>query len=250
MTLQGLVSQAYPSPEFAVFFEVSNATGAGVRRRADAIALGVWPSRGHQIVGFEFKADRRDWLREKANPEKADVIITHCDQWFVVAEHEKVVVPDELPEPWGLYVPMAERTKLRLVKPCVPFPDRDKSIMRRSFAAAMLRKIGETMVPRKELDGLVAEAVEAALARTREGGEVKRLEERCQAMGKVIQTFRTVTGVDLEGWRGTENICRAVDAVLRTGRERQTLVYAKENLERAAKTIADALESWPTKEAM
>jgi len=41
MTLRGLVHQAYPSPEWAVFFEVSNATGSGASRRADAVALGV-----------------------------------------------------------------------------------------------------------------------------------------------------------------------------------------------------------------
>ena len=44
MTLAGLIAARYPPPEWAVFFEVSNATGYATSRRADAIALGIWPS--------------------------------------------------------------------------------------------------------------------------------------------------------------------------------------------------------------
>src|SRR4051812_48555098 len=109
MTLAGLVAQAYPSPEWAVFYEVSNGTGFNSRRRADAVALGVWPSRGHALIGFEFKEDRRDWLREKDNPAKADLIAANCDAWVLVIGNEKVAKIEEIPEPWGLLVANADR---------------------------------------------------------------------------------------------------------------------------------------------
>jgi hypothetical protein len=159
MTLTGLVRQAYPTPEWAVFFEVSNATGFGARRRADAVALGVWPSRGQSLIGFEFKEDRRDWLREKDNPAKAEEIAQHCDGWYVVAGSDGIVKVEELPTPWGLKVANKDRTKLLTVKECIPFSDRDKTVIKRTFVAAMLRKVGETTVPRAELDRLVQEGV-------------------------------------------------------------------------------------------
>jgi hypothetical protein len=111
MTLQGLIAQAYPSPEWAVFYEVSNATGWGASRRADAVALGVWPSRGQMLIGFEFKTARGDWLNERKNPAKAETIAAHCDAWYVVAGDESVVKLDELPEPWGLHVANKDNTK-------------------------------------------------------------------------------------------------------------------------------------------
>ena len=69
MTLRGLVHQAYPSPEWAVFFEVSNATGSGASRRADAVALGH--SEGAQVNRWIRGTERLqfdalmavDWLR-------------------------------------------------------------------------------------------------------------------------------------------------------------------------------------------
>ena len=245
MTLSGLVHQAYPSPEWAVFFEVSNATGNRASRRADAVALGVWPSRGHTLVGFEFKEDRRDWLREKKNPAKGDVIAAHCDCWWVVAGSEDVVKVDELPEPWGLKVANKDRSRLLTVKPAVPFLDRDQAVIRRSFVAAMLRKVSETTIPRVEVTQRVDSAVKAALETTREGWELKNLRKLVEDQRAVFEAFKAATGVDMQGWRGTTKIAAAVNAVLNMNSDRQSLEASLSHLERAAGTVREVLAAWP-----
>lgn len=248
MTLASLVIQAYSKPEWAVFFEVSNATGFGARRRADAVALGVWPSRGQTLIGFEFKEDRRDWLREKDNPAKAEEVAQHCDCWYVVAGSDGIVKLEELPAPWGLKVANKDRTKLLTAKECTPFPDRDKTVMKRTFVAAMLRKVGETMVPRAELERLIKEGVERETARLRDGREVSDLRERVERHEKTIAAFKATTGVNLEDYRGPAKIAAAVSAVLNVGEHRFMLENAKTRLEHSVRTIDEALAAWPKAE--
>lgn len=244
-TLAALITQAYPSPEWAVFFEVSNTTGFGATRRADAIALGIWPSRGHAIIGFEFKEDRRDWLREKKNPAKADLIAAHCDCWYVVTGHADVVKLGELPDPWGLLVATTNREKLMTFKAAVPFPDRDKTVMRRVFAAAMLRKVTETTVPKAELERLLTEARQQAVSRTKEGAELGHLRTEVARLREVLDIFKAATGVDMQGWEGPKTIAAAVAAVLKGDSHRGALEHTKKNLDRAARGIQDALDAWP-----
>lgn len=245
MTLEGLVKLTYPSPEWVVFFEVGNTTGFGTRRHADAVALGVWQSRGFTLVGFEFKEHRSDWLREKKNPEKAEAVSAHCDCWFVVAGHADVVRADELPEPWGLYVANEDRTKLKQVKTCTPFPDRDKTVMKRGFAAAMLRKVGETTVPAVELDRLVNEALQDALARSNNGHELKHLRDEVKRQRDMVQDFKTRTGVDIAHWQGHKKIGAAVDLVLRGQDQRHSLSAIQTQLEHILKDTKKAIASWP-----
>ena len=83
--LADLLAARYASPAWAIFFEVSNATGYKANRHADAVAVGIWPSRGLSILGFEIKASRSDWKHELSNPRKADAIFKYCDHWFLVA---------------------------------------------------------------------------------------------------------------------------------------------------------------------
>jgi hypothetical protein len=244
-SLPGLIAQRYPSPEWVTFFEVSNGTGFNARRRADAVALGVWPSRGHSLIGFEFKEDRRDWLREKDDPSKADVIAAHCDTWYLVIGNEKIAKVEELPEPWGLLVASEDRERLLLKKDAVPFPDRDKSVIRRSFAAAMLRKVGETTVPKVELERIVEARMNEAVDRTREGQCMKHLEERVRQLQDIIDEFELVTGVKMDGWRGPTEIAKAVNALLSFGDHRQSLENAHRVLLSVAKNMEEAIASWP-----
>lgn len=249
MTLTGLIHQKFAAPEWAVFFEVANATGGHVSRHADAVALGVWPSRGHTIVGFEFKENRRDWLREQKDPAKADVVAAHCDAWWVVAGAEGIVKVDELPEPWGLYVANKDRSRLLTVKPCVPFIDRDKAVMRRSFVAAMLRKVSETTIPLKEVNQRVDDAVKVALEGTREGNEMKYLRHRVEEQQGIFEAFKQATGVDMQGWQGPKAIAAAVNAVLNMDSDRRHLQDCAQRLDLAGRTVREALAAWPETKA-
>ena len=59
----------YPHPAHAIIFEFRGGTGWGRVSRVDAIAMDLWPSEGLELIGFEIKTSRQDWLREVKNPE-------------------------------------------------------------------------------------------------------------------------------------------------------------------------------------
>lgn len=84
-----------------VFFEVGDDTGTRVRRHADAVAIGIWPSTGHQIHGFEIKVSRGDFLAEMKSPEKSQPVFRYCHRWSLVTPPGLVKV-SELPPNWGL----------------------------------------------------------------------------------------------------------------------------------------------------
>ena len=56
--------------------------------------------RRRALHGFEVKVSRSDWLRELADPTKADAWKRFCDQWWLVCPPE-VARADELPSGWG-----------------------------------------------------------------------------------------------------------------------------------------------------
>ena len=91
----------YPAGQFALLWEVANATGANQRRFADAVAVGLWPSHGHEIEGIEIKVSRSDFLHEMKQPEKSQPVYRFCNRWWLAAP-KGLVAPEELPETWGL----------------------------------------------------------------------------------------------------------------------------------------------------
>lgn len=79
------VMEHWCPPEYYVLTEVRNGTGYSRREGyADVLAMSVWPSRGLEIIGAEVKASRSDWLREKADPQKADKFVKHCHRWYLI----------------------------------------------------------------------------------------------------------------------------------------------------------------------
>lgn len=92
------IRRRFDPPEWVMAFEYPAPNG----KRADAIAYNTLPSRNYKIVGFEFKASRSDWLREKKDGEKADYFVQVCDEWYIVAGRKGIVEEHELPDGWGL----------------------------------------------------------------------------------------------------------------------------------------------------
>jgi hypothetical protein len=91
----------YAPPSHRVFFEVSNDTGARSKRWIDALAVGIWPSTGHEIVGIEIKISRGDWLREMKQPAKAQELMRFCTRWYLACP-AGMIKADELPATWGM----------------------------------------------------------------------------------------------------------------------------------------------------
>lgn len=131
------LKRAFPSPGWQVFYEVGNDTGSRVSRHADAVAMGIWPSNGHLIHGFEIKVSRGDFLNEMKDPTKAQAVFQFCDRWSLVTP-TGLVKADEVPGPWGLMT--FDGKSLRTVKQA---PKLDPSPLTPGFVAAMLRRAGE-----------------------------------------------------------------------------------------------------------
>jgi hypothetical protein len=103
----------FPPNEWALFTEVRSSAGVATfgDRSADALAIGLLPSRGNQIHGFEVKIDRWDFQRELAEAGKADAIGQFCDFWWVVTAGS-LAKPSEIPPGWGLMVVQDGKAKI------------------------------------------------------------------------------------------------------------------------------------------
>ena len=79
--------ERYAPTEWAFISELSMGTGYGIPGRIDGWALRCWQGHpGYEAVGFEIKASRSDFLRERRNP-KWQQYLELCDRfWFVVAD--------------------------------------------------------------------------------------------------------------------------------------------------------------------
>lgn len=181
-----------------VFFEVSNDTGAAARRWVDAVAVGIWPSTGHEIVGIEIKVSRADYLREIADPAKAQAIMRYCTRWCLACP-AGLVSADEVPATWGVLELTPSGIK-RKKKPPTLKPER----LDAGFVMALLRQerdpdmaLVETLVEermaawRKRFD----QDVETAAAR--------RVEDNARRHKQALEIgakLSTITGVDIREW--------------------------------------------------
>jgi len=218
--------ERFSAPEWAVLFEVASGTGANARRRADAVAMSLWPSRGLELHGVEVKASRSDWLREKAQPEKAEPIFRFMDRWWIVVGDPEIVKPGELPPTWGLLVP---RGKSLVAK--VEAPKLDPQPVSRSFLAALLRRAHETAHGASERE--IAEAKEKARVET---WETARAQARLQfdvehgSLVGAVKAFEQASGVSIGRKWDAGDIGAAVKRVLA-----QENVSAEDRLKRLAK---------------
>ncbi|MGW0948492.1 hypothetical protein ACWD4O_38880 [Streptomyces sp. NPDC002623] len=75
-------------------------------RRADAVHIGLWQSRGAgRIDVCELKTSRADFRRELEQPAKAEAWWPYSTTFSIVSPGIDVTPPDELPTGWGLMVP-------------------------------------------------------------------------------------------------------------------------------------------------
>lgn len=196
-------------PEWALFFEVRDATGfKGEGRSADAVAMNCYPSRGMEIWGFEVKTDRGDWLREMRNPQKSVAVQQYCDRWFL-ATTEDIVKPGELPPTWGHFIvngkgirQVAEAPKLEAVP------------ITRTFLASLLRNAAKSvqaqlpMLMENERQRLKKDMEDTLIAR------IDNLRGEGVELMKKVAAIREATGIDLEKWMPTEKVKRAISMAL------------------------------------
>ena len=142
--IKSALRMRYAAPQYATLEEVRNATGrvkrrqAGGPRYADMIAMGLWPSMGLEILGFEVKTTRADWLKEISDEKKAVAVQQYCDRWTLVVPHkghEKIVRSGELPATWGMLTVDEDGT----VREIVAAPKLDAQPITRAFLASLMR---------------------------------------------------------------------------------------------------------------
>lgn len=149
MIAAGLRS-AFPAPGYQVFYEVGDNTGVRVKRHADAVVVGIWPSTGHVVHGIEIKVSRADWTKEMKDPTKSWAVMKYCDRWSLVTP-PGLVRGDELPANWGFMT--FDGKSMRTVKQP---PKLAPEPLTPGFVAALVRRAGE-------VDGaVIAGAVEKA----------------------------------------------------------------------------------------
>lgn len=191
--LMAALARRYPVGQFALLEQVANGTGSRANRWCDAIAMSLWPSRGLELIGFELKVYRGDWLRELKNPRKAEEIAPFCHRWYVVTP-QGLVLEGELPPAWGLLE--LRGGKLHCVREA---PLAEPKAFDYWMLAAILRRASESMVPKSALGALAkSEAEQIAAARKDSDGlelaELRRLKER-------VEAFEEKSGINLQ-WSG------------------------------------------------
>jgi len=239
-----MVRKRYAPPEWVCMLEVAPSTGGGTRY-ADAVAMNLWSSRGHAIVGMEIKVSRSDWLRELKKPEKAEEsVYRFCDQWFIVAP-KGVVKDGELPPNWGLL-------ELRAggLTQIVAAPKLEPKPLTRGFFASLVRRSFE------QLDAVAAMKLQDARREDEKQrrGDIERAVAQSTRHHKELlarlEKVKKETGLDFGGEYDSGNVGPAVIrlatrlAGLQGWREKGAvlgkLAELSRELEKAAQTVRDA----------
>lgn len=252
-----IMRKRFPFPEYAVLEEVRDAAGFQACRSADAIVIPLWPSRGLAVHGFEIKVDRRDWLREKKDPAKAEVIASKCTSWSLVST-EDVAKEDEIPDTWGWYEAIGGKLIAR--KGAAPRPIDGVSL---HFLVALMKR---AMEPLEELrkrvrpEAEVQEEIQTKAARIVEASKdvwaAQAVPELATARTQIVlfqqeaeKVRPLVQALKASGLPWFTRPQAVIDAIRRVGEERKNerlateLRYALERLEAVSKEIAEVAAS-------
>lgn len=236
--LEARLAAKYSGEAYVMLWEVRDSTGfSNTGREADAMAFGVWPSRGLLVEGFEIKSSRQDWLRELQNPAKSESFVTACDFWWLVTAPD-VSNLSEIPATWGWLV--ANGNGLKVMKPAPQLTPRE---MGRPLLMSIVRNIARNYVPASKVKEQVEQRAEE-LSKQRRENNSWRLQE-LEKIDKRVKDFEAATGVSLaDEWswppKETGAIVRMVlDGMLKTDLE-NVLDAAKKTAE-----IITALQAMP-----
>lgn len=197
------LARKFAAPEWAFMPQLNQGTGAHAGRRADGVAMSLWPSRGIRLHGFEIKVSRGDFLSELKNPAKADAIQRYCHHWWLVTPPEVVLETDLLPSTWGHMEMFGTGLKIKRQA-----PETTPEALTLTAIAAMFRAFQETIpyltseyVHKSEVDKRVNEEVQAQiLKRDPAVRELTRLREQVAAYEKC--SGLTIT----DGWIPVERV--------------------------------------------
>lgn len=239
--VRAALARRFRQPEWALLFEVGDATGAQHTRFADAVAMSLWPSRGLTLEGMEIKVSRSDWLHECKQPEKAEKIAAYCDFWSLVTV-PGVATLEEIPPAWGWYEFDGSTVAIRKQA-----TKTDAKVCDRRFLAALLRRASK-------MDDVAAAAeVESRMAAMRDKYDedveraVERRFEHRDDLVKAVAEFEAASGIKIfepHRWDySAADLGRTMKAVLASGidRSHDGLQAAADGLRQSAERIDKAM---------
>lgn len=221
---------------YATLLEVANGTGGGLKTFADAVVLNLWPSRGMELIGYEIKVSRQDWLNELKQPDKAWPVMQFCDRWVLLSA-PKVAKLDEIPLTWGWAEFDGKRIKYRK-----PAPALEAKPLSKAFVASMVRR------QVRDVEAIVRQAVrekEAAIEREVEQRVATTLRSRHEEAQKIkdkAAAIEEAVGVNLlTGWRPAEEVAAALRFAMANDpfTKWSGLPLAISDVERALKTLRE-----------
>lgn len=236
------LANKYLNPEWVFLKQVRSSTGSA-NRIADGMAFNMYQSTGYEILGFEIKVSRSDWLSELKHMGKSNEIMTYCDKWFLVVPDANIVKEGELPKNWGLLVLKDGelRQKVR------PTPQKPEPIPL-AFMASILRRNSNVMRA-LELSYVKRESIKAEIEQARKDGyesgrgyNGKRTEEELERVRGVLHAFEEASGIDLARWVGipqARTIGKYVKLTMHLNEN--TIDYDIKRMEGTIKSISSAI---------
>lgn len=221
---------------YAVLAEVADGTGHKQSRWADALTMSLWPSRGLELIGFEIKVSRSDWVKELNSPGKAEAVCKYCDKWFVVVGNADIIKAGELPSTWGLMVPDGDGLKIAKQAPELsPVP------LDRAFVAAIMRRCAEQSVDAKAIKAIEDETRRRTYDECRasfdreQARTANTFKQTSDRLAEKIRKFSEQTGISLDSyWNDFADVGEAV-------RRHKAGIDATEFIERARGAAAQIL---------
>lgn len=245
--LFGRLKKRYAPPQYAIFSGVQNSTGyTRQRREADAVAMGLWPSRGMEVLGFEIKSRRSDWFNELRQPKKSEAIQKYCNRWWVVAADKDIVNVDagELPPTWGLMIPRGQHLVTVVEAPLL-----ESEPLGRGFIAAILRRAQEASRD-PELEQKIREELRPVIeneVKNHRDYEVQRLNRELDRKSKLLEKYEKAS--EAAGLRHTsdwyiDDLAKAIKYLRSHGPEQvlKDLKRQKSILEGVEVEMGDAIE--------
>lgn len=232
-----LLRKRYPHDAYALFPQVFEGTGSNSGRCADALCMGLYPSRGLELEGFEMKDSRSDWLNELKKHSKADAIFKYCDRWWIVASKKDIVKPEELPEAWGLLVVSGDF--LRVEKKA---PKLEPEQIPKKFLAAILRRAQEFKPSKEELAAEFKRGAEHGKALEKQSAphrfaELERIE-------KSVKDFEEASGIEIHTWKHNgKETGAAVKVILEAkhSKLKSEMEWAERKFSETLKTIRESI---------
>lgn len=231
------------SRQWVYLTQVRNSTG-GADRIADAMAFNMYHSTGYEVIGFEIKVSRSDFLSELKDMSKSNEIMEYCDKWYLVVSDPNIVQDGELPKNWGLLVLKGDK----LVQKVRPIPQKPKSMPMHFIASIMRRsadevtKIKNQHIHRSDIEEEVRKAEERGYERGR-GYNGKQTEEALKKLRENVIAFEEASGIKLQEWQGKE-YQKSLGMFVKVGMEltSRSLTYNIQSIEGSIRTLENAVK--------